>query len=204
MGAVLDYVQLTQLGRAPRLQPPRRMEAGGILQIDPATRRNLEVFETLAGERRGSLLAAVDRTLTGAGARQLAADLAAPLTDPLAIGRRLDMVQALFAGPDLRRDIRAALAAAPDVERAMQRLALGRGGPRDLAALRDGLPASRRCRRGCSPAGRVWAATGNWSTGWRRRWRRSCRCSPATAASSPRATTPISTPCARCATPAAG
>ncbi|BBK45403.1 DNA mismatch repair protein MutS [Allostella vacuolata] len=144
MGAVLDYVQLTQLGRAPRLQPPRRMEAGGILQIDPATRRNLEVFETLAGERRGSLLAAVDRTLTGAGARQLAADLAAPLTDPLAIGRRLDMVQALFAGPDLRRDIRAALAAAPDVERAMQRLALGRGGPRDLAALRDGLAAAGR------------------------------------------------------------
>ncbi|BBK34810.1 DNA mismatch repair protein MutS [Stella humosa] len=144
MGAVLDYVRLTQLGRAPRLQPPRRVETSAILLIDPASRRNLELFETLSGERRGSLLATLDRTLTGAGARRLAADLAAPSTDPAAIGRRLDMVAALVADPDLRRDLRAALAAVPDIERSVQRLALGRGGPRDLAALRDGLVAADR------------------------------------------------------------
>ncbi len=144
LGAVLDYVQLTQLGRAPRLQPPRRTATEAILQIDPATRRNLELFETLGGERRGSLLAILDRTLTGAGARRLAADLSAPLTDPALIGGRLDMVAAFVDAPDLRRDVRAALATAPDIERAMQRLALGRGGPRDLAALRDGLAAAAR------------------------------------------------------------
>ncbi|MCC7272247.1 MAG: DNA mismatch repair protein MutS [Alphaproteobacteria bacterium] len=143
MGAVLDYVQLTQLGKAPRLQPPRRLASGAHLQIDAATRRNLELFETLSGERRGSLLAVVDRTLTGAGARRLAADLAAPLTDPAAISGRLDMVAAFVDAPDLRREIRAALATAPDIERATQRLALGRGGPRDLAAVRDGLMAAR-------------------------------------------------------------
>lgn len=59
---MLDYVRLTQLGRAPRLQPPRRVETSAILLIDPASRRNLELFETLSGERRGSLLATLDRT----------------------------------------------------------------------------------------------------------------------------------------------
>ncbi|MGE0724305.1 MAG: DNA mismatch repair protein MutS, partial [Alphaproteobacteria bacterium] len=139
MGAVLDYVALTQLGRTPQLQPPRRVAAGDVLQIDAATRRNLELFETLDGERRGSLLATVDRTLTGPGARRLAADLAAPSTDPPAIARRLDMVQAIADDAGLRADLRAALAAIPDLERAVQRIALGRAGPRDLAAVRDGL-----------------------------------------------------------------
>ncbi|WP_374446638.1 DNA mismatch repair protein MutS [Stella sp.] len=144
MGALLDYVRLTQLGRQPRLRPPQRLESGAVLQIDPASRRNLELFETLSGERRGSLLATLDRTLTGAGARLLAADLGAPMTEPAAIARRHDMVAAVVADPDLRRDLRAMLGAVPDLERAVQRLALGRGGPRDLAALRDGLAAAGR------------------------------------------------------------
>ncbi|BBK39863.1 DNA mismatch repair protein MutS [Allostella sp. ATCC 35155] len=144
MGALLDYVRLTQLGRQPTLRPPRRFESGAFLQIDSASRRNLELFETLSGERRGSLLAAVDRTLTGAGARLLAADLGAPSTDPAAIAERHEMVAALVADADLRRELRAILGTVPDLERAMQRLALGRGGPRDLAALRDGLAAADR------------------------------------------------------------
>jgi len=138
-GALLDYVETTQKGRMPRLQPPRRRAAGGTLDIDPATRRNLELDRTLSGERAGSLLATIDCTLTAAGARMLATQLAAPLTDPAAIERRLDMVGFFAADADKRAKLRALLAKAPDIERALSRLSLDRGGPRDLAALRDGL-----------------------------------------------------------------
>ncbi|MBI3451500.1 MAG: DNA mismatch repair protein MutS, partial [Rhodospirillales bacterium] len=140
-GALVDYVELTQKGRLPRLGPLQRLAATGALEIDPATRRNLELDQTLVGERRGSLLAAIDRTLTGAGARLLSARLAAPLTDPAAIGDRLDMVD-FFARDARRRDkTRDLLKGVADMERALSRLALGRGGPRDLAALRDALHA---------------------------------------------------------------
>src|SRR5690606_27871865 len=78
-GGLVDYLELTQKGRLPRLAPPRRWSPGGLMEIDAATRRNLELTRTLAGERRGSLLATIDRTVTGAGARLLAARLGAPL-----------------------------------------------------------------------------------------------------------------------------
>jgi DNA mismatch repair protein MutS len=145
-GALLDYVELTQKGKLPRLRPPTGLAERGVLEIDPATRRNLEIAETLSGERRGSLLAAIDRTLTGAGARLLAARLAAPLTDPTAIERRLDMVAYFADDADpaaarRRHGLRQLLGGLPDIERALSRLSLGRGGPRDLAALRDALGA---------------------------------------------------------------
>jgi len=146
-GALVDYVSLTQQGKAPLLQPPRRLGAGAVMEIDAATRRNLELTETLAGERRGSLLATIDRTVTGAGARMLAEHLAAPLTDPRAIALRLDAVSFLVEDERLRQDLREALKRCADIERAMARLALGRGGPRDLAALRDTLAASAEFRR---------------------------------------------------------
>ncbi|HEX2116512.1 MAG TPA: DNA mismatch repair protein MutS [Alphaproteobacteria bacterium] len=140
-GGLVDYVELTQKGRLPRLNPPTRHGERGFLEIDPATRRNLELDQTLDGGRRGSLLATIDHTLTGAGARRLAAHLAAPLTDPVQIEARLDMV-AFFVDDSRRRDsLRATLRGLPDVERALSRLTLGRGGPRDLAALRDALAA---------------------------------------------------------------
>ncbi len=138
-GALVDYVELTQKGRLPRLGVPRRLAEGAVMEIDAATRRNLELTETLSGERRGSLLAVIDRTVTGAGARRLAQHLAAPLTDPAAIGERLDMVQFFAERHSLRAEIREALRRCPDVERALSRLSLGRGGPRDLAAVRDAL-----------------------------------------------------------------
>ncbi|MGQ0662642.1 MAG: DNA mismatch repair protein MutS [Pseudomonadota bacterium] len=138
-GALIDYVELTQKGRLPRLAPPVRVAAGGFLDIDPATRRNLELTESLAGGRWGSLIAVIDRTSTAAGARALAARLAAPLTEPKAIGRRLDEVEFLVANGRTREALRHALKGLPDIERALSRLALGRGGPRDLAALRDAL-----------------------------------------------------------------
>ncbi|MBX6323587.1 MAG: DNA mismatch repair protein MutS, partial [Rhodospirillaceae bacterium] len=138
-GALVDYVAATQKGRLPRLSPPRRIGRGALMEIDAATRRNLELTRSLAGERQGSLLAVIDRTVTGAGARALAADLAAPLTDPAAINARLDVVAFFLAEERLREEVRERLRRTPDIERALSRLTLGRGGPRDLAAVRDGL-----------------------------------------------------------------
>ena len=138
-GALVDYVELTQKGRLPRLNPPRRLARGQVMEIDAATRRNLELTETLAGQTKGSLLETIDRTVTGGGARLLASHLGAPLTDPAAIDRRLDMVQFFVDNERLRSGLRDHLARCPDLERALSRVTLGRGGPRDLAALRDGL-----------------------------------------------------------------
>ncbi len=149
-GALVDYVELTQKGKLPRLAVPRRLAEGAVMEIDSATRRNLELSATLTGDRRGSLLATIDCTITGAGARLLAARLAAPLTELAVIEHRLDMV-AFFADHGRVRDaMRDLLRACPDVERALSRLSLGRGGPRDLAAVRDALtqiPALRNCLR---------------------------------------------------------
>jgi DNA mismatch repair protein MutS len=140
--ACITYVERTQLGARPPLSPPTREALGSSLMIDAATRANLELMRTLSGERRGSLSDAIDRTVTVAGARLLGQRLAAPLTNPDAIARRLDAV-ALFVGDAAARaDARAQLAAAPDLARSLARLVLDRGGPRDLAAIRDGLTAA--------------------------------------------------------------
>jgi DNA mismatch repair protein MutS len=138
-GALVDYIELTQKGKLPRIAAPRRLAEGAAMEIDAATRRNLELVETLSGDRRGSLLATIDRTVTGAGARLLAATLSAPLTDPAEIARRQDAVEFFAAAPGLRVSVRERLARCPDVERALSRISLGRGGPRDLASLRDAL-----------------------------------------------------------------
>ena len=138
-GALLDYVELTQAGKRPALAPPRRERADGTMEIDPATRRNLELVKSLDGRRDGSLLATIDRTLTGPGARLLAERIAAPLTERAEIERRLDLVQLFVERPAVRERVRETLRRTPDIERALQRLSVGRGGPRDLAALRDGL-----------------------------------------------------------------
>ncbi len=138
-GALLDYVTLTQKGRLPRLLPPRRLALGAVMEIDAATRRNLELTEALSGGRAGSLLATIDRTVTGAGARLLATRLSTPLTDPAAVAGRHDLVAHFLENANLRQDLRARLRRCPDIERALSRLSLGRGGPRDLAAIRDAL-----------------------------------------------------------------
>ncbi len=145
-GALLDYVELTQKGRLPRLAAPRRIAVGATLEIDMATRRNLEITETLTGGRDGSLLSVIDRTVTGAGGRLLAARISAPLTEPDEIASRLDMVGYFNDEQILRADLRAALRTAPDMERALSRLTLGRGGPRDLAAIRDALNCAHELR----------------------------------------------------------
>jgi DNA mismatch repair protein MutS len=140
--ACVTYVERTQLGKRPPLSPPVRESAGATMAIDQATRGNLELMRTLSGERKGSLLDATDRTVTAAGSRLLAQRLSAPLTDPDAINARLDAVGAFVDDVATRADTRSRLAAAPDLARALARLAVGRGGPRDLAAIRDGINAA--------------------------------------------------------------
>jgi DNA mismatch repair protein MutS len=143
LGALIAYVKLTQAGAIPALRPPRRAVREAAMTIDAATRASLELVEAQTGGRDGSLLAAIDRTVTGPGARALAGRLSAPLTDPEAIAARLDAVEAFVGDDRLRTDLRAALKAAPDMIRSLNRLSLRRGGPRDLAAIRDGLAAAR-------------------------------------------------------------
>ncbi|MEM9736681.1 MAG: DNA mismatch repair protein MutS, partial [Pseudomonadota bacterium] len=139
LGALADYIELTQKGRLPLLRPPTRETGRGMMQIDAATRRNLELSQSLSGGREGTLLTTIDRTVTGAGARLLATRLGAPLTDTHAIQARLDVVGHLVADPALRGVIRGHLKQVPEIERALSRLTLDRGGPRDLAAIRGGL-----------------------------------------------------------------
>ena len=135
----IAYVEKTQIAERPALQRPQRDNAARSLFIDAATRANLELERTLSGSREGSLLKAMDRTVTGGGARLLAARLRAPLTDPEDIARRLDSVSFLLAEDRLRESLQDALKRFPDMPRALSRLSLNRGGPRDLAALKSGL-----------------------------------------------------------------
>lgn len=144
ISGIIAYVEKTQISERPPLARPEREEAGASLFIDAATRANLELVRTLSGNRDGSLLKAIDRTVTGGGARLLAERLTAPLTDPDAINARLDCVSFLLAETRLAEALRNVLKGAPDMPRALSRLALNRGGPRDLGALRAGMDAARQ------------------------------------------------------------
>ena len=147
-GALIAYLDLTQKGRKVSLSRIARVSPSQFMGIDAATRRNLELTQTLAGARSGSLLAQMDRTVTACGARTLASRLAAPLTDVAAISHRHDAVDSFARDSELRRRTREALRAAPDIGRALGRLSVARGGPRDLANLRDGLRCARTLRDG--------------------------------------------------------
>jgi len=136
--AVLAHIDDTRRGAPVRLDPPRAWLAGSAMSIDQATRRSLELTEAASGGRAGSLLANIDRTVTAGGARLLAAEIAAPLQQIEAIHARLDLVQWLLE-PGVRVPLREALRAVPDLARLNGRIAAGRGQPRDLGLLRDGL-----------------------------------------------------------------
>jgi DNA mismatch repair protein MutS len=138
-GGLVAYLDHTAKGSLPFLRPPRIGNAGEAMAIDAATRDSLELTQTQTGQRKGSLLDAVDRTVTGAGARLLAGDIGAPLMDRATIEARLDLVQRLHDDGALRESLRATLRSLPDIGRALGRLVAGRGGPRDLGQLRDGL-----------------------------------------------------------------
>ncbi|MDB5680992.1 MAG: mismatch repair protein MutS, partial [Sphingomonas bacterium] len=138
-GGLVAYLEHTAKGALPFLRPPRIASAAQAMAIDAATRDSLELTQTQTGQRKGSLLDAVDRTVTGAGARLLAADIGAPLMDKAAIEARLNLVQRLHDDGGLRESLRATLRSLPDIGRALGRIAAGRGSPRDLGQLRDGL-----------------------------------------------------------------
>ena len=142
-GGLIDYVELTQKGKLPRLRPLERVEQGAVMEIDAATRRNLELTDAMAGGRQGTLLDAIDMTVTGMGARLLATRLSAPLTDPIEVNRRLDLVDAFAVDGRARDDVRDLLKSIPEIQRALSRVSIGRGGPRDLVAIRTGLIAAQ-------------------------------------------------------------
>lgn len=142
MGALVDYLEITQKGKLPLLRPPVREVSGSSLRIDAATRRNLEITQSLSGSRDGTLIAAIDRTVTSAGARLLDRRLASPSCELAEIRSRQEAVGYLVDEAPLRSKLRDALRHVPDIDRALARLALDRGGPRDLAALRNGLAAA--------------------------------------------------------------
>lgn len=142
-GTLIDYVERTQKGKIPHLKRPNQISSGSNMEIDAATRRNLELNRTLSGERRkGSLLSTIDRTITASGARCLQLRLSAPLTDINALTTRQDEVEIFTSQKSLRENMREYLKQVPDMERALARLSVDRGGPRDLGALRDGLQAA--------------------------------------------------------------
>ncbi|KCZ61540.1 hypothetical protein L53_14400 [Hyphomonas sp. L-53-1-40] len=142
IGLLLDYVKLTQAGSDIRLDPPIRARAEGHLAIDPATRTSLEIDRSMRGDRDGSLLGTIDRTVTAPGARLLASRLSRPCVDRVEIEARYDAVAWFADDRDAVESVRASLKAAPDLERARTRLRLGRGGPRDLAAIGRALTAA--------------------------------------------------------------
>ena len=143
-GGLVAYLDHTAKGAIPFLRPPRLAQTAQQMAIDAATRESLELTQTTNGARKGSLLDAVDRTVTAAGARLLAADIGAPLMDRGRIEARLDLVALLAEDAGLREALRGTLRSMADIGRALGRLAAGRGSPRDLGQLRDGLDGAWR------------------------------------------------------------
>ncbi len=154
MGALAAWLEITGGGARPRLSRPVREADGALMRIDATTRRGLELTRGPEGSRAGSLLEAIDRTATPMGARLLERRVAAPSRELAVVEARQDAVAHLLADGRLRDDLRATLRAAPDPERALSRLALGRAGPRDLGAVRDAL------ERGAAAARRLGDASG--------------------------------------------
>ncbi len=143
-GGLIGYLDHVGRGSLPLLLPPQLRAGDRQLVMDEATRSSLEILTSQQGGRPGSLIAAIDRCVTGAGARQLSADLASPSCDLTAISERQALVQYLHSDPLLRSDLREVLRALPDIGRALGRVVAGRGSPRDLGQIRDGLAEARR------------------------------------------------------------
>lgn len=159
-GSLLAYLEITQKGTMPNLRLPQRQLRHEVMAIDPATRRNLELFTALNGQRKYSLLATIDRCVTAAGARCLANWLARPLTDVEALNQRLDAVAWWVERDDDRLIWRALLKECPDLERALARLSLGRAGPRDLANMGRGLGLIARLKASLAVAAQRPSAAG--------------------------------------------
>ncbi len=145
-GGLIAYLDNAAKGALPFLSAPVKRAVAGHMLIDAATRESLELVRSVSGTRAGSLLDAVDRTVTPGGARLLAGDIGAPLMDRTAIVARLDLVGHYVENGAARDAMRQSLRTLPDVARALGRLSAGRGSPRDLGQLRDGLGEARLLR----------------------------------------------------------
>ena len=142
--AAINYIEKTQIGERPALQKPQREETAQTVYIDAATRANLELTQTLSGQKEGSLLRTIDRTISGGGARLLADRLMSPLTHVESISARHDEVSFAISKDRLRKNLRDTLKGMPDMPRALSRLSLNRGGPRDMSAIAQGLIAAKK------------------------------------------------------------
>ncbi len=140
---LLAYIAATQMGAEPRLSRPASTGAASQLAMDAATRASLEILTSRGGAESGSLLASVKRTVSAPGARLLGAWLAAPLNALQALHARQTGWLAL-RDSNQAEPVREVLRGAPDMARALSRIALGRGGPRDLAAIATGLGIANR------------------------------------------------------------
>ncbi len=138
-GALLEYVRVTQRGSIPRLEFPKTYKQQNFMLIDTSARRNLELFSTQFGEKKGSLISVIDHTVTASGGRLLKQMLASPLACSKAINLRLSTAQFFVNNHDSRRKIREILSNIPDIERSLSRLILGRGSPKDMNLLKIGL-----------------------------------------------------------------
>ena len=137
--SLLDYVSLTQKGNLPPIRFPKSIKNESLMRIDSSTRKSLEISQTLIGNKKGSLIDAVDMTLTAVGARQLDKDISAPLTNIEEINGRLDMIDFLIDSNTVRESIRKILKSSADIDRAKARVILSRGGPRDLESIKLGI-----------------------------------------------------------------
>ena len=138
-GVLLDYIENTQKGKMPRIETPIKLTLGQIMEIDGATRRSLELLESISGDKSSSLLSVIDMTSTGAGARLLSSRVASPLKDVAEINNRLDLIEYFVSSSSVRADLEKELKTCPDIERALSRLTIGRGGPRDMQNIKAAL-----------------------------------------------------------------
>lgn len=141
-GSLIEYFELTQKGNMPRLEAPKNFNASNFMNIDAATRRNLEITSTMSGEKKGSLLSIIDKTITSSASRMMYANMASPLCHPNVINNRLDGVQFFCDNEHVRSDVREILKRIADIERSLSRICIDKGGPKDLLAIRDGLTES--------------------------------------------------------------
>ncbi len=142
-GGILAYVEKTQIGERPALRPPKREESTDTLFIDAATRANLEMMRTLSGEKKGTLFYAIDRTVSGVGARLLAERMMIPLKVPKTIVERQNSIEFFISKKDVASDVTTTIRHMPDMERALSRISLNRSGPRDLQSIRAGMISGR-------------------------------------------------------------
>ncbi len=138
-GAILEYINITQKQNIPKVKYPRLITSASYMNIDYATRRNLELTYNFANSREHTVLDAIDYTITPMGARTLYSYLSAPLLDAYAINNRLEIVEYFYQNLDLTQQIREILQKIPDIERSLARISSGYGGPRDIIAIRNTL-----------------------------------------------------------------